>query len=284
MNSDPLISQASGADRQGQLGAPFREYTLPTFSGVVVQALDKVRSPNANAADVAAAVEADPGVSVKLLGLANSACYGLTSPVNSAAHAVALLGRDQVETILLTVGVAAALPQSLVPELDASRFWCGAARRAAVARALAALIDKTNTHETFTAALLQDMALPLMVELKPDAYPRILATWRDENRDLAELERAEFGWDHAMVGAWMCQEWRFSSQVMRAIGAHHGVWEETDLPAVTLVSCLTDGGDDYGQNQLTEAVCERYSIPEDDVTSLLAECEQQAADLARLFA
>ncbi|MDD9944929.1 MAG: HDOD domain-containing protein [Myxococcales bacterium] len=282
-HSLPIPPPKRTPESRGLLAAPLAEYTLPSFSGVLMSALEKVRNPDANAAEVAAVLESDPGTSVKLLGIANSACYGLTAPVNSAAHAIALLGRGQVEALLLSVAVGGALPKPTIPELDGHRFWCGAARRATIARSLAQRIDPRRGSESFTAALLQDMAVPLLAEVKGAEYGAVLEAWRQERQDLAALERQRFGWDHAMVGAWMCQEWRFSSQVMRAIGAHHGVWDETDLPSVTAVGTLTDAERDYGAESVIEVAVERFGMSLPDAETLVAASETDAADLARLF-
>lgn len=84
------------------------------------------------------------------------------------------------------------------------------------------------------------MGVPLLAQKHPDQYPAILESWRAGEVDLVAAEQRLFGYDHAMVGSWMCQEWRISELIIRAIGAHHGAWDETDLLAVTLVSVLTD--------------------------------------------
>lgn len=280
----PLRDTARHPERRGALGKPLSEYELPTFSAVVVHALHQVRSPDADAKEVARLLEADPGITVKLLRLCNSASFGLNRAVNSTSHAVALLGRTQVEALLLAVAVGNALPKTTVPELDASVFWCGAARRAATAGLLAEKIDPPHVRDSFTAALLQDMAVPLLAEVHSEVYGQLLAEWRMSGDDLAERERAALGLDHAEVGAWMCEQWRFSGQIMRAIGAHHGIWDETDLPAVTLVSLLTDAPLEYGQARFAAAVEERCQISQADALALLARAEEEAATIAQLFA
>ena len=278
------FTQQSAPNRHGVFATELKNYELPSFSGVVLSALETLRDPTATAESASEILAADPGVSVKLLALANSACFGLSRPVQSVAHAISLLGQTQVEAMLLSVAVSGVLPRSPIPQLKASQFWRAAARRAVLARSLARLIDRDHIHETFTASLLQDMAIPLFAQLKSAEYGEVLEQWRSEQLDLAELERQRFGWDHAMMGAWMCERWRFSDSLLRTIGAHHGLWAETELPAVTLVSCLTDAaGDDYGQAQFVQNVCDRYSLPEQDVADLIAHSAVEAAELSSLF-
>ena len=75
---------------------------------------------------------------------------------------------------------------------------------------------------------------------KGPEYGPLLEQWHHSADDLAALEQEAFGWDHAVVGNWMCSEWKFPTQLANAIGAHHGTGDEewTELPAVSLVAGL----------------------------------------------
>lgn len=81
----------------------------------------------------------------------------------------------------------------------------------------------------------------------------------------------------------MCEQWHFSSQIMRAIAAHHGLWEETDLPAVTLVGLLSDTPEEFGQAQLAAAIEQRLNLPASWTAELLSRAEADAATIAQMF-
>ena len=69
-----------------------------------------------DAAKVTAVVEGDPGICAKLLGLANSAYFGLAEPVNNIGEAISrVLGVDTVRSLVL----AMAIQNGLLPESDA---------------------------------------------------------------------------------------------------------------------------------------------------------------------
>lgn len=290
----PGRSQATQADSATQAApaSPFagvRGYRLPVFSAVVAHALAKVRDRSADAGEVARVLEADPGVSVKLLRLANSASYGLTAKVESAAHAIALLGRDQVESLLMSVVVAQALPDSPLPELDAGRFWVAAARRATFAKAFAQREqDPRQASACFTAALLQDMAVPFLAQVHGAAYGELLTRWRAGEADLTSLEQAALGHDHAQVGAWMCREWKLPEPLASAIGSHHhayavGGQEGASPTPVQLVAGLTDDSLDQGLGQLADLAAAHYGLTEPACQALTADGLAAADELARLF-
>lgn len=213
-------------------------YELPSFSSVVTMALDELADPEVHLGKVGTILENDPGISVHLLRLANSASMGLRSSVDSLDRAVAMLGRNQVESILIGHAVTDSIsPKS--PVIDEHRFWVTAATRAVVAAQLAVTLDPARRSEHFTAALLQDMALPVLAD-HVTGYDAILSGWYEGS--ILELDQAEqdtFGWDHAAVGAFMCQTWGFPENLVEAVKTHHepdhispshlaGGWHEID--------------------------------------------------------
>ena len=80
--------------------------------------------------------------------------YGFR-PQRSVHHAISLLGRDQLESMLLSLAVHDALPSKPTLGFEAGRFWQTAARRATLGRALADKIDPATRSESFTASLLR---------------------------------------------------------------------------------------------------------------------------------
>ena len=60
-----------------------------------------------------------------------------------------MLGKNQLESMLICCAVNQALPRDNVEGFEASRFWTAAARRAAIAARLADLIDPATRSETW---------------------------------------------------------------------------------------------------------------------------------------
>ena len=75
-------------DRMASVHAVLDGYELPSFPHVVSDALGKLGDPDVGLGDVANVLELDPGVSVKILSLVNSAAMGMRNPVDSLHKAV----------------------------------------------------------------------------------------------------------------------------------------------------------------------------------------------------
>lgn len=273
--------QHPGGDLKTVLG----DYELPNFPSTVMKALQELRRPGVQLSKIGDTVAADPGVSVSLLRTVNSAAFSFRHRVKNVHHAVAILGHGQLESLLISLGVHAALPKTPTLGFEDRRFWLTAARRASCARALAEKIDPSCCSESFTASFLQDMAMPVLAHHKGATYGKLLEAWHHGREDVAKMERAEFGWDHAEVGSWMSTDWNFPFALAEAIGDHHTecVRGREALPAVKLVSVLREVDDDFGREQLVENAHSIYALPKDEVVELLETSYDGANSMLRTF-
>lgn len=278
------IFKVKQVDPKEQMRAVLGDYELPSFPLIVLNALEKVRDADASGAEISELVATDPGLSVRLLKTVNSAAYALKHKVSSIDHAVSLMGRGELESILISMAVHEVMPTESIPGFDAQRFWGAAARRAALARGLADLIDPSSRSQSFTAALLQDMAIPILARQRADDYGPVLEHWYGNGTDLATLERQNFDWDHATVAMWMCDDWGFPERISEAIGAHHGTNDDlVALPAVSLVAVLREQGETTGVEQLVEDAYENYGLSSDEVIELVGTSFAAAEDIASMF-
>ncbi|MEO1271134.1 MAG: HDOD domain-containing protein, partial [Myxococcota bacterium] len=199
-------------------------------------------------------------------------------------HAVALLGRGRLEALLLAVAVRGALPRTM--GFDAQQFWTASARRATTARRLAAVLHPSTQAESFTAALLQDMAVPMLHQAHTTRYASVWAAWQNSDRStcLTELERSTFGWDHSQVGSWMCAAWSFPEGLTEAIGGHHGTVQGLMAPpAVMLSSQIRDADGIDALDGMIAQLEGDYGIKADDAVELLEESFRDGEAIARLL-
>ncbi len=268
-----------------ELRAVIDEHELPTFPAVVMQALQMLRDDRASTPAIGELISQDPGLSARLLQTVNSAAFAVKHRVRNVPHAVSLLGRSQVESMLISLAVGDALPREPAPGYDRLRFWHAAAHRAATAGALAEIIDPSRRSESFTAALLQDMALPLLAHRQGRQYGRILEQWHHGTEDLARLERECFPWDHAEVAALLSAELKLPELLGHAIGSHHGTGDPdwAELPAVRLVSLLREVNEDPGIELLIETAHESYHVARDAAAAAVEQSREAAGEIAALF-
>ncbi len=255
-------------------------YQLPSFPNIVMEVMRKLRNPDSSLTEIAETMERDPGMSVRLLKTVNSAAFGLAHNVGDVGRAVTMLGRSRVEALIVSVAVKQSLPR---PQhgFNSPQFWQTSARRASLARLLAEELNPKGSSEAFTAGLLQDLAVPVLVESHQKAYSQLYREYqRDPDSNLYTLERKEIGFDHALVGAHMAKAWHLPLYLAKAIAAHHVRRKpEDEDPALAMVSLMRDSQRYDGTDQILAIAEDRYNLNPDTVKLLIAQAYEDAADL-----
>jgi HD-like signal output (HDOD) protein len=82
------------------------------------------------------------------------------------------------------------------------------------------MIGLTEAEELFAAALLQDMAVPLLAKELPTRYQSLFESRNDGTVRLSQLEEEEFGWTHAEAGATMARGWKLPESFASMIENH----------------------------------------------------------------
>ncbi len=268
-----------------RLRALAARYEVPAFSAVAARLLDELQSEEVDLRRVTALVAADPGLSVRVLAMANTPCFGFRKKIDDLPRAVALLGTATLEGLVLGAMVGPALPKGARKALDLYAFWQVSAVRALLARELSRVLAPTLGSRLFTAGLLLDLGMPILADHRPEDYARILAESRAGRGTIAELEREVFGFDHAEVGAWAAVAWGLPDTLAEAVQAHHAA-EEAELPAPLVA--VSDIGPHREPPEDLESEAERAAritgVPADIVASFFERAAEQADALAAALA
>jgi putative nucleotidyltransferase with HDIG domain len=208
--------------------------SLPTLPQVVVRLLQVTADSATGAADVVRLLRGDQSLTARILSLANSAAYGLRSPVHTLEQAVPLLGFATVRSVILatTVFETFGLPDSTrARAFDRVEFWKHALAVACCARRLAGLRPEAvpQPEDAFVAGLLHDLGKVALDALFPKAYDRIAAHADSTRGDIADSERSTLGIDHTVAGRRLAERWGLPREYQEVIWLHHVVADA--LPA-----------------------------------------------------
>jgi len=259
-------------------------YELPSFPGVVMDVLAKLRDPDTDARSIGEQIQKDPALLIKVLRTVNAATFGLPVQVSNINRATALLGMSRLETIILSHAVKDTISSEKLPWFDARQFWNGAVRRASLARHLALHLHPATEVESFTAGLLQDMAVLVLASVKQKEYQEIFFAL-DENKDLwlHKLEQERFSFDHQVVGSLMAEEWDLSEHLVNAISQHHNELIDEIDPAVHLVTYVGSEVVDDRIDEFKTRCNSLYQLDENAVLNLLEKADEDAAELQEML-
>jgi HD-like signal output (HDOD) protein len=215
-----------------------------------VRLLELSQDPGNGPDEFAVPIESDPGLTGQVLRFVNSSYFGFSREISSIKLAITLVGIRTIKNFALWSAVFSLMPNPKCGPFDLKSLWQDSLRRALFARAMAKLLGMKEPEETFAAALLQDMAVPLLAKEIPRVYAELL-TSRDEGRvRLSDLEQRTFGWTHADAAGMMARQWNLPDDFAVLIEHHTEIDRWVAQPdaspgdvAVSLSAMLPTAGD-----------------------------------------
>ena len=89
------------------------DYELPKFRKTVFETLLRLREPTATSADIAEVMSMDPDLTSRVMRTVNSTAYAPRTPIKDLDHAVTMLGKAELERIVMMLGAKMAVPKNL---------------------------------------------------------------------------------------------------------------------------------------------------------------------------
>lgn len=194
---------------------------LVSLPDVFLRFEQELASPTASTDSLADILIVDPDITSRLLSLANSAFFGFSSRVETVHRALVLIGTSQVRDLILATVVVDRFSRLPIGILDMRSFWQHSIATASLARALATELRIRAADKLFIGGLLHDLGRLVLVLERADDMCDALIRAQEEDRDLAEIERELFGFDHAEVGGALARAWSLPESVTDMIALHH---------------------------------------------------------------
>jgi len=196
---------------------------LPSVSSLYCEVLHQLQSADPNIEQLGLLVSRDLAMSAKVLQIVNSAYFGLSRQISSAAEAVLYLGIQSLKALLLFTEFASHYEASRCPLFSLQELWHHSMATAALARQIA-LAEKNGAamaEEAFTGGLLHDIGKLMLAANMPDLCNQTLAVANRNSIPLWEAELATFGTSHAELGACLLCSWELPLAILDAIVWHH---------------------------------------------------------------
>jgi HD-like signal output (HDOD) protein len=193
---------------------------LPALPQSAVRILELSHDQKNGATEYAIPIEADPGLAGQVLRFVNSAYFGFAREISSVKLAITMVGVHTIKNFALWSAVFSLMPNPKCGPFDLRSLWQDSLRRALFARAFAKLLGVRDAEPAFAAALLQDMAVPLLAKERSSDYVDLLQRREGDNLRLSQLEKERFGWTHADAAAEMSRLWNLPEDFADLIEHH----------------------------------------------------------------
>lgn len=216
-----------------------KEESLLSLPQSLSKVLSMVGTEDYSMEDLSDVIMKDPGLTSRILKMANSSFYGHRTEISTLHQAVMMLGAMQVKCLALSASVFQPHILSSRYNIDVKGMFLHFIGVALGCRLLSYTVDCEEPEELFVAGLLHDIGHVFFIHHFPDDYKKVIDNLEKYNSEI-EAETDILGIDHAKIGALLAEKWGFPQLLCEAIGEHHNIPEKIDEPTLINIVQLSE--------------------------------------------
>lgn len=167
----------------------------------------------------------DPQISAKIIGLSNSALFGVPRKIASVSDAAMCLGLARVKSVAIGIATLSTLTKPVEGKLKTSDLWLHNMTIAIAMRAIAKYMPsriRPMDDQIFLAGLLHDIGFNALSFLDATLCDTLLEQLNMANdKPMLELEQELMGTHHSEIGARLAVHWGLPDEIVDVIHYHH---------------------------------------------------------------
>jgi diguanylate cyclase (GGDEF)-like protein len=216
---------------------------LPSPKGAALKIIELCQRSNVSLPEIIHVIQADPGLTGRILKMANSPVFARARPVVSLSPDVLMsIGTQSLRQVVLAFSLVSANRNGHCRDFDYTGFWSKSVAMGVSAQLLGAAIRVAPPVEVFTCGLLAQVGQLALSAIHPDQYSEVLERARKQpDKSLSNLEEDAFGLTHTQVAAAMMADWGIPKLFTDAV-LFHEMPETSNFPedsrSARLVWCL----------------------------------------------
>lgn len=192
-------------------------FSLPD---IYFQVSEMVADPRFSLREIGLVISKDPALSSRLLKIVNSSIYGFQGKVDTISRAIAVIGVEDLNNLVLATSVVdnfSSIPSDIV---DMTAYWMHSVNCGMLAKLLAKECSVLNSERLFLSGLLHNIGSLLMYQKYPEqSLQALLAADKDRSK-IADCEKHIFGFTHADVSGELIKQWKLPESLYEAVSCY----------------------------------------------------------------
>jgi len=217
-----------------------------TLPQVAINVLNMLKDDDSfNIKELANLIETDASLTIKLIKVANSPMFGITTSVSSVQQAILTLGLNRVSNIAIGIVIFSKFIHSSDKDVKVlmEEYWNHNAAVGVVSKSLAKRAGFNFKELEFIGGLLHDIGKLAMMQFDNfEMYRNVIDIVRSRKKTDYEAEERIFGMTHCDVGKEIATRWKLPDALSAIIGSHRDFTETKEeyktIVAVVYVSNL----------------------------------------------
>lgn len=216
---------------------------LPSPKGAALKVIELCQRSNVSLSEIIHVIQADPGLTGRLLKMANAPVFARTRPVVSFTPDVLMsIGTQSLRQAVLAFSLVSANRTGKCRNFDYENFWSRSIAMGVAAQHIGASVRVAPPVELFTCGLLAQIGRLALSSIHPERYGELLEALRNQPETaIADIEEQTFGLTHTQIAAAMMLDWGIPKLFADAVRFHE-VPDASNFPedsrSARLVWCL----------------------------------------------
>lgn len=241
--------------------------------------------------DLVRVIESDQALATRVVGMANTAFYGMRGTVASIRRAALILGSDMVRSLAISVSLFS-MKNSLESEFLNS-LWHHSFEVAIASSLVAEAAGTVKKEDAFFAGLINDIGRVILYQAYGQDY---IAISRGGAKGLLEREEENYEMTHPGVGAWLGETYNFHEDTIKAIRFHHTPekWLESPEEEMYLTPIIYIGDHmasanskgiaiDFIESDMHNKILQSVCITDKDYAKIKAELIEREKEVASFY-
>lgn len=202
--------------------------TLPVLFGEINKMLENPFTSNQKISHL---LMKDQAMVTKILKLSNSALYAKRQEITNLANAITFLGTQTLRNLILQISMVRLFPfdEKEIPEFNPNTFWEHSLGTGFFTSILVKKLNLPPNDDYYIGGLLHDLGKLVIYQFYPEKFKEIILKQIKNGTVDIEAEEEVLGVNHADIGDFLAEKWKFKPVIVAAIRDHH---KELQSPAV----------------------------------------------------
>lgn len=193
---------------------------LPTLPTIIYELNQVINDPMSSTNEIEKIMVNDVSITTKVLKLANSAYYAIPGGVTTLARAIAYLGFDTVNQLVLSSSIVSALKIDGPPVFEMGAFWKHCIGVGIASEVIAKEVNHPLPSDLFTSGLVHDMGKIALLTIQADSVIEVVQFAEKNDLSFSDAEKELHAFTHTHIGGLLAEKWRLPL-VMQACVKHH---------------------------------------------------------------
>lgn len=190
------------------------DIAFPMLPEMALKAVEVIDSKDASLEDVAALINADAGLTSKIISLANSSYYRAVKPIQELKYAIGRIGlRDSANLILMHTTSGVFHTKNPLFKERQHHLWEQSLATACSARLIGKRVEHPQPERLYAIGMLNNIGKMLLLQVLAE-----LATVRDDVTEQSIDDTIENL--HIAFGVALLKRWKFPSNFIEAVQYH----------------------------------------------------------------